>query len=76
MDNNKTPEQLLREKQASMSDFSLVQLCREHVSKLCKDVTNFRMSIPPSVNDTDMALSELIRRFEIATERMEASKHK
>lgn len=64
MDNNKTPDEIFRDKQASMSDADLIKLCSEHVSSLCKDVSSFRMSIPPSVNDTDMALSELIRRFE------------
>lgn len=64
MDNNKTPDEIFRDKQASMSDADLIILCSRHISGLCKDVSNFRMSIPPSVNDTDMALTELIRRFE------------
>ena len=64
-DNNKTPDELFREKQASMSDEDLLKLCHEQVSKMCKSGgASFRMSIPPSVNDTDMALSELFRRYE------------
>jgi len=66
-DNKKTSDELFREKQASMSDEDLLKLCHEQVSKMCKSGgASFRMSIPPSVNDTDMAFCELCRRYEQA----------
>jgi len=66
-DNNKTPDELFREKQASMSDEDLLKLCHEQVSKLARTYgKSFNMSIPPSVNDTDMAFCELCRRYEEA----------
>ena len=66
-DNNKTPDELFREKQASMSDEDLLKLCHEQVSKLARTYgKSFKMSIPPSVNDIDVAFCELCRRYEQA----------
>lgn len=63
----KTPDELFREKQASMSDEDLLNLCREHVSKMCKSGgSSFTMCVPPSINDTDMSLTELFNRYEKA----------
>ena len=53
-----------KEKQASMSDDELIERANNHQDKLCKTYgKSFTMSIPVSVQDTDMIFSELIKRY-------------
>lgn len=60
-----TPEQKLRQKQSEMQDSLLIYLANKEIDKLCKTGgRSFRMSIPVKIDDTDMILSELVRRFE------------
>lgn len=62
--NTQTPDEILRKKQQEMSNEELAEKVDKAVSDMCKSgVKTFRMSIPPSVNDTDMLISELVRRF-------------
>lgn len=49
-------------KQAKMSDKELIEKCERVVHDTCETGT-FTMSVPPSVNDGDMLLCELIRRY-------------
>lgn len=59
-----TPEEIFRQLQESMSDNELLQELDQQLSELCKSGENsFTMSVPPSVKDFDMLISELIRRF-------------
>ena len=52
------------EKQASMSDEELIERANNHLDKLCETYgKSFTMSIPVSVQDTDMIFSELIKRY-------------
>jgi hypothetical protein len=62
-----TAEELYR-KQAQMADSELIDLCKAQVSQLAKTYgKSHKMSVPPQITDTDMLLSELIRRFTITT---------
>lgn len=59
-----TPEEIFRQFQESMPDNELLQEVDHQLSELCKSGGNsFTMSVPPSVKDFDMLISELIRRF-------------
>ncbi len=59
-----TPEEIFRQLQEAMPDNELLQEVDQQLSELCKSGGNsFTMSIPPSVKDFDMLISELIRRF-------------
>lgn len=49
-------------KQAKMSDKELIEKCERVVHDTCETGT-FTMSVPPSVNDGDMLLCELIKRY-------------
>lgn len=53
------------QKQAEVSDKELTETIMKTVLKMCAsgDKT-FTMSVPPRVDDFDMAVFELIRRFE------------
>lgn len=66
MENNVPPtaEELFRRKQAEMSDNELAELVSEGLSKLCKSGgQSFTMTVPPRVDDFDMLVCELVRRF-------------
>ena len=53
-----------QQKQAKMSDNELIKLAEKEVSELARTYgQSHKMCIPPMVTDTDMLLSELIRRF-------------
>ena len=59
-----TKEEEFKSRQANLSDGVLIQLCKDDISMLCKTRgSGIRMSIPPSVYDTDMLFCELIRRY-------------
>lgn len=61
-------DEQFRARQAAMPDKELSEKCRELVSKLCKDPSKWTMCIPPHIDDSDMILCELIRRFNNLTE--------
>ena len=61
----KTSTELLAEKQAAMPDEELIAFAEKQVSELARTRgRSHRMCVPPMITDTDMLLSELIRRFE------------
>jgi len=52
-------------KQRSMSDKELIENVKKQISELAKTGgKSHRMCVPPQVTDTDMLLSELVRRYE------------
>ena len=52
--------------QADMSDESLIKEVEAQIIQLAKTYSkSHRMSIPPSITDTDMLLSELVRRYKL-----------
>jgi hypothetical protein len=53
-------------KQQSMSNKELIENVKKQISELAKSGgRSHRMCVPPQVLDTDMILSELVRRFEL-----------
>ena len=53
-----------KEKQKAMSDEELIERANNHLDKLCKTYgKSFTMSIPVSIQDTDMIFLELIKRY-------------
>lgn len=61
-------EEQFRARQAEMPDKELSEKCRKLVSDVCKDPRKWTMTVPPQVDDSDMILCELIRRFNKLTE--------
>lgn len=58
-------------KQSKMSDIELINLCQKEVGELASTYgKSLTMTIPPSIKDTDMLLSELIKRFKMLYEAM------
>ena len=56
-------------KQSKMSDSELIDLCQKEVGELASTYgKSHRMTIPPMITDTDMLLSELIKRFKMLSE--------
>ena len=56
-------------KQSKMSDSELINLCQKEVGELASTYgKSHKMTIPPSIKDTDMLLSELIKRFKMLSE--------
>lgn len=52
------------DKQHNMSDADLIDLCDKSISKMCETGgRSFTMTVPPRIEDTDMLLSELVRRY-------------
>ncbi len=52
------------EKQAQMSDKELIDLVEKAIYKMCETGgRSFVMCVPPCLNDLDMLLSELLRRY-------------
>lgn len=50
----------------ALSDNELRDMAQKSLSKLCETGgRSFTMTVPPRVDDTDIILAELIRRFEI-----------
>lgn len=57
-------EQQLNKKQAAMSDAELAEKCEKLIFDFDENgEKNWTRSIPPNVNDSDILLCELIRRF-------------
>lgn len=51
-------------KQKEMPTGELIELCEKEVSNLCKSGgKSIKMTVPPSVNDTDMLLCEALKRL-------------
>jgi hypothetical protein len=60
----KTKSQIFAEKQQELPDSELIELADKEISKLAKTGgRSHTMCVPPKVTDTDMLLSELLRRF-------------
>ncbi|MBF0553664.1 MAG: hypothetical protein HQK96_03820 [Nitrospirae bacterium] len=54
-------------KQAQMSNEELIELVNKQIIELARTGgKSHRMCIPPSIKDTDMLLSELVKRFKVA----------
>ena len=54
-----------KKKQSEMSNEALIGLAKDTISKMAESYGKaHKMTIPPSITDTDMLLSELIKRFE------------
>lgn len=67
MDNNKamTYEEF-QEKVKAIPDQELVEMAQKVLSELCSTGgQSFTMTVPPKVDDTDIILSEVIKRFEV-----------
>lgn len=63
---NKTEE--FNKKQREMSNEELIERVEKEVNSLAKTYgKSHTMCIPPMITDTDMLLSELIRRFKRIT---------
>lgn len=57
-------EEVFRKKQESMSDNELIEFVEKEIYLLIESKgATITMSIPPSVQDTDMLLCELLDRF-------------
>jgi hypothetical protein len=53
-----------QKRQAEMSNEELIERAEKEVSELARTYgKSLRMCIPPMITDTDIILSELIRRF-------------
>jgi len=64
----KTADDFSKEQQ-QMPDSELIKLVKEQISNLAKTGgRSHTMCVPPSIKDTDMLLSELVRRFEYASQ--------
>lgn len=60
-----TVEQL-KEKQAQMSDVDLILNVERQITELARTGgRSLTMCVPPEITDTDMILSELVRRFKL-----------
>lgn len=61
---SKTPDQLFEEKQQAMSNEALIGFVKDQISELAKSGgRSHTMCVPPEITDTDMLLSEMLRRF-------------
>ena len=64
----KMTEEKFEQKQAEMSNEELIRLANKEVRELAMTGgKSHKMCVPPSIYDTDMILSEAIRRFETLT---------
>ena len=60
-------EKELREKQEAMSNETLIGLVQMTITDLAKTGgRSHRMTVPPQIEDTDMLLSEMVKRFKYA----------
>lgn len=56
-------QEQFEQKQASVSDEELIETIETKLFTLCQTGKTITMSVPPKVNDFDMAVCELIKRF-------------
>jgi hypothetical protein len=62
-----TKTEEFEQRQAEMSNEELIERAEKEVSELARTYgKSHRMCIPPMITDTDIILSELIRRFKSA----------
>lgn len=55
-----------QEKVKAIPDLELAEMAHKALSKLCStNGRSFTMTVPPRVDDTDIILSEVIKRFEM-----------
>ncbi len=55
-----------QEKVKAIPDQELVEMAQKELSKLCSTGgQSFTMTVPPRIDDTDIILSEVIKRFEV-----------
>lgn len=55
-----------KKKIKNISDQELAEMAQKALSKLCSTGgKNFKMTVPPRIDDTDIILSEIIKRFEV-----------
>jgi hypothetical protein len=60
----------LNQLQSEMSDETLISLVENEISKLCKTGgKSFKMCVPVMPEDTDMLLSELVKRYKKTLEK-------
>lgn len=62
IEQDRSPIQQLKDKQAAMSDAELIERISEALPKWCKG-EGWQMSVPPQVGDSDMLVGELLRRY-------------
>ncbi len=66
--------QELREKQAAMSDQELAEKCENLIHELSESGgKRWRICVPAQVNDSDMLLCEIVRRFRDLTKQGQTS---
>ena len=62
---NMTHEEF-QEKVKAIPDQELAEMAQKTLSKLCSTGgQSFTMTVPPRIDDTDIILSEVIKRFEV-----------
>ena len=55
-----------QEKVKAIPDQELVEMAQKALNKLCSTGgQSFTMTVPPRIDDTDIILSEVIKRFEV-----------
>lgn len=55
-----------QEKVKSIPDQELAEMAQKALSKLCSTGgQSFTMTVPPRIDDTDIILSEVVKRFEV-----------
>lgn len=55
-----------QEKIKAISDQELAEMAQKAISKLCSTGgKSFTMTVPARIDDTDIVLSELVKRFEV-----------
>lgn len=65
-----TRTEAFEQRRQAMSDAALIGFASDYISELAKTGgRSHRMCIPPEITDTDMILSEVVRRFKKTTER-------
>ena len=57
-------ELTFKEKVDSIPNEVLILKSYKAISDLCDDTQNFTMSVPPRSDDTDILLTELVKRYE------------
>lgn len=61
-----TRTEVFEQKVAVMTNELIIELADRHISKMCETYGKaFTMSIPPMIDDTDIVLTELVKRFSI-----------
>jgi hypothetical protein len=60
----KDSQTIFQEKQSAMSNKELIDLVQKEITFLCRSGgRRFTMTVPPMITDSDMILSELVKRF-------------